>query len=359
MSGSYDIAIIGAGVAGLALARALAQTGLRSSVIVLEPRRIAPNPRRWVFPARPGHALSRFETARLGAFSAVRPSGAVEQRPLRRSVLAHVPAADVQSASLDAIANQPGWVLEDRVRIDAHGRDGRLDTSLGVLRASRIIDTRPVAGGAVAASAWTQIVHAAWLDGAGSGRTGLSFTAAERREDGVELYQILDLPEGRWLELVRFAPPGDAGATAAERLRHTVDRFGGFVGATRPVRAVLPLSPAKPPASRTLVPAAAGGEGLRFGPGTAALALTEWAETQAMRIVQGQSLIPPRSRPAARTAARWLDARFRRDPGLAADQLNRLLHAADPDGVLRLLAGAPRWRDLALLAHSAVGARAA
>jgi 2-polyprenyl-6-methoxyphenol hydroxylase-like FAD-dependent oxidoreductase len=49
-----DLAVIGAGAAGLMLASALVRQGQRLRLIVLEPRSLSPNPRLWVFPSQPG-----------------------------------------------------------------------------------------------------------------------------------------------------------------------------------------------------------------------------------------------------------------------------------------------------------------
>ena len=145
MSERFDLVILGAGLSGLALGSAVARTGRRVRALIIEPRRLTPNPRHWMFPAAPDHGLRRFESSRLTGFEVESPTGALLHRPLNRMILARVAAQAVQEAALDAVAAEPRMMLREGVSVD-RVQGGRtqaiVDTSDGQVRASWVVDTR-------------------------------------------------------------------------------------------------------------------------------------------------------------------------------------------------------------------------
>jgi len=363
MSARYDIVIIGAGAAGLAIAAALAHPARRIRMLVLEPRAISPNPRRWVFPAEPGHALSRFADARFESFELTAPDGAARKRSLRRVRLHHVRASDVQGASLDAVAASPSADLEQGVRIDAiapEGRGLRIETSLGSVFTRQAVDTRPQGGGFVGAHSWTQIVHAALVPAGGAARAGepgLRLGPASAVRGGVEFVQTLVLPDAEaLLEAVCLCAPGEDAPHLEERLFAMLEAVGADKAAARRWRAVLPLTLQPAPRSRwpQLVHAPAGASGLRFGPGAEALRLTRWAAGAAGRFAAGGRITPPPPpSAAARAAASLTLGRLTRAPQESAFWLNDILARLPADAALQFLAGTPGWRAvLAGLAHT-------
>ncbi len=345
-----DIIIAGAGAAGLSLAGALAHPALRLQVLVLEPRTVAVNPRRWVFPAEPGHALSSHVTA---SFDTVNLGGRAAA-PLSRVRLFHVPAQDAQAAALERLAGTPAARLEENVRIDGvvnEGRSVRLETSLGVARARLFVDTRPMRGGVVSARAWTQIAWSA-VGRDVDAEPGFTLSTAFCEEGGVGFDQTLVLPGGEVLiEALRLARPGDQGDGLEARLNTRLQALGADPATVMKRRLVAPLDPGEADSLRgAVLQARAGAGGLRFGPGVEALRLTGWAEAAATRFSSGgRMMAPPAPRRFARAVTRKLLRQLEGGPEPAALWLNAMLARLSPDAGLRFLAGAPRWRRRAAL----------
>ncbi|MGJ3233042.1 MAG: lycopene cyclase family protein [Oceanicaulis sp.] len=339
-----DIIIAGAGAAGLSLAGALAHPARRVRVLVLEPRALAANPRRWVFPAEPGHALSRHVSAE---FDAVTLGG--RAAPLAKVRLFHVPAQSVQDEALERIAGAPDVRLEEGVRIDAlvnEGKSVRLETSLGAARARLFVETRPAGGGFVPARAWTQI---AWIALARDvdAAPGFTLSPAFAEAGGVGFDQTLILPGGEALvEAVRFARPGDQGGGLEARLNARLAALGADPARVLRRRLVAPLEPSPDEGVRgAVIHARAGAGGLRFMPGVEAVRLARWSDAAAARFASGGKITaPPGARGPARAAARRLMRRLEHGADPGALWLNAMLARLSPDAGLRFLAGAPGWR---------------
>ena len=348
MSERFDLVILGAGLSGLALAGAVAQTGRRLRTLILEPRQITPNPRQWVFPTRPAHGLRRFEASRLSGFEVESLNGAVLHRPLRDLVIARVPAQSVQDEALDRIASEPRMRLETGVRIDQIRRARSrvvIDTGIGTVRTSWLVDTRPSEDVGLPAGRGVQLSRlvAAPLQSGQVERVRIKLASAET--------PLID----QWIlsrdhavqEQARFtlAPPEDMpDAFQTDRLQD----WGVSVEALRHAQGVWPLAyrPGKRGGGRVIL-APADAYGMRFAPGMAASRLHRWAQNQARRLTYGLSLYapPPPPRPARLSALR-IEAMIARSPRQAAEGLHTLLYDAPADGVMRTLSGSASWSDL-------------
>jgi len=340
-----DLAVIGAGTAGLMLASALAAQGRRLRLIVLEPRTLTPNPRLWLFPSRPGHALEGFVASRLDR---VQMLG--RDRALARARLDVVHARDVQTLALDQMSAAGRNLVEDQVRIDTvqPGAKGVvLSTSRGAVTARCAVDTRPGARGAVPKGGWTQIGWFAQVKAADI-PPGFALSRADAVAGAVMLDQSLALRDGTSLvEAVGLCPPGDDGAAVKTRLLERLETMGVNPRSFIVRRAVLPLTIDKAPRSlSTVVHAPAGAGGLRFGPGLAALRLAHWAQTSARRFAAtGRLSAPPPPPPSQRAAAGQLLRQLEAGPEQAAAWLNQRLKTLPADAALRFLGGVPNWRD--------------
>lgn len=340
MKTDVDVVILGAGMAGLALARALTGPGRNLSVTVLEPRTLRPDTRLWIFPAAPGHALARFARHETRDVSLAGRAGRLQASPIWT-----VPAADVQAASVEALSASARARLETGVRIDgvsAASRGAVVDCGLGPIRARQVVDTRAGADHAVGARDWTQIVLAAQIEGPDAA-PHFALSAPVAQAGGVNLIQRHALSGGvQVIEAVRYAPPGDDGACLAA----TLDSALAVPPAGQPPRrTVLPLLP--PPARRAqagaMITAPARAGGLRFAVGIEALRLTQWAQASAQALCDGGMMAPP---PDPGSAARapaltWLK-RLRQSPGAAVDWLAAIMAGPDPDTIMAWLAGSPR-----------------
>jgi len=346
-----DVAILGAGLSGLTLARALAQAGRRLRVLVLEPRTVRLPNRHLMFPARPDHPLSRYEQARFAGFDVHSPRGARLHRPLRALVLSHVAVADILSDALEAVEAAPRVGLEDGVRIDQirAGRTGMgLTTSLGEVRASWVVDTRPAKDPGMptgAAVQSTQILaaplsHVAQDTDAPCLRLGLSDSPL------VSLQQSVRTRTGVRVEQVSFtiAPtrPSDVD------LHDALEALGGDLEQHRRASAIWPITQQRQAQTHgRLIHAPADADGLRFAPGMAALRLSHWAQDQARRLTYGFSMTAPKG-PSwpARISAHRIAASLAGDPDQARQALQALLYDASPDGVMRTLSGVPNALDV-------------
>ena len=343
-----DAVVIGAGAAGLAIAGALAHPARRLRLIVLEPRTIAPNPRRWLIAGEPGHALSNFADVRLDTVEL-----AGRSHRLGRVRIDHVRAGDVQAHALARLENAPLARIEEGVRIGAiTGQPGdvSVETGLGRIRARTVIDTRPGPAAAVIAGAWTQIVYAGVLQNVDAA-PGFSLTRPFADGAGIGLDQVMVLPGGEALiESVRFAPPGETGTGVEARAAELARRLGADPDTVRLRRLVMPLTEPhlhEPPTPAVVARVGVGG--LRFSVGIAAVRLTRWADGAAARFAETGRIGPPPGPPAqARAASALALSRLQQGPQAAAAWLGAVMDEAGPGAALRFLAGTPGWRDGAL-----------
>jgi len=345
-----DVVIIGAGVAGLALGQAIAQQGRRIRGVILEAGDVRPNARQWLFPARPGHALQRYEVERLTGFEVQTPTGAVVQRHLSDLYLSRVSAKRAQIAALDAIEGVRRIRVEPHARVDAvHpvGQGVNLETSLGAIRAKWLIDTRPPANPDLPAGQAVQVTALAAAPMPEKTPSRLRF-ALSLDQAGMEQTLITD--EGGVSEQVvlTVAPPGQL--PGFDRLGQTLTDYGAVAPEDqfRTARGVFPLR-SRPFsfADQRVVYAPADAHGFRFAPGMAARRLYQWANRQARRLSYGLSVhAPPGPDWRARLAIWRLSALLSQDPARVRDQLNTLVLDAPADEVVRVLSGAPLARDL-------------
>jgi lycopene beta-cyclase len=262
----------------------------------------------------------------------------------------HVRAGAVQQHNLDRLADNPLARLEEGVRIgDITGAPGAVDvdTSLGRLRARAVIDTRPGPAAAVAAGQWTQIAYAGVVEDVDA-PPGVCLSRAFPDRGGVGLDQLVVLPGGTALiEAVRFAPPGETGTGVEARAAALAERLGACAKGVDLRRLVMPLSETAAPAGTgPAIPARAGVGGLRFSVGVAAVRLTRWADGAAARFAEtGRISAPPGPPAQARAAAALALSRLQSGPDSAAGWLSAVMEGADPEAVLRFLAGTPGWRD--------------
>ena len=349
MSQRYDLVILGAGLAGLALGAAMARTGRRMRTLILEPRALTPNPRHWVFPTEPQHVLRRFEAGRLTAFEVESLNGAVLHRPLRSLILARAPAQSVQDAALELIAAQPRMAIETGVSLGAPvsmPAGVSLETSLGAVTASWLVDTRPLADVGMPAGRGVQLSDMIGGRLENGAVEGLRIKLASAEAPILEQWSLSRDHVLQECASFTLAPP-------PQRLSHSLDTtrleaWGVQKDVLRSSHGVWPLAYRRPArAGGRMILAPADAYGMRFAPGMAALRLHRWAPVQARRLEQGLSLQPPPP-PAlsARLSTARIEAMIARSPRQAAKGLHALLYDAPADGVMRTLSGTASWSDL-------------
>ncbi len=148
MKPDADIAIVGAGCAGLSLASALAEARVPGSVLLLEPREEYTRDRTWCFWDTEPHP---FTSAISDRWPQWRVSSG-EHTVLRGSAsyhYCHLPADAFYRLALDRVARQPDWQLCRAASVrSVEAVDGGLlavETNCGRVLARRVFDSRPPA----------------------------------------------------------------------------------------------------------------------------------------------------------------------------------------------------------------------
>lgn len=368
-----DLAILGGGAAGLALARRLAAAGTALRVVVIEPRERYTDDRSWGFWSSAEHDHSPLVTARWDSWSWHREgapgSGAVAHRsPGTGYELLR--AADVAAHALAAIEASPA--VELRLGVHAHevvARSGgglRIRTDDGTITARWVVDTRPRAADALLYQcfAGSEVRHGGRLDlaalGMTTGTAGL-MTGMTTDADGFGFTYVLPLDATTALvEWTRFSPhPLPAARLAAERDARLAalgiaPADGGVVvreeAGTLRMGRVDPASAAEPVAADPpgLVRAGAGGGALRDATGYGFQRIERWAESCAAALLRGE---PPLGHPAEPWARRQMDRIFlqalRAHPERTPEYFTALAKGVPAASLMRFLTDAARPGDLA------------
>ncbi|WAB84526.1 lycopene cyclase family protein [Microcella daejeonensis] len=371
---NVDLAILGGGAAGLALARRLAAAGTGLRVIVIEPRERYTDDRSWGFWSRGAHDHSALVTASWDAWSwqsdgGARSGSAAHTTPGARYELLR--AADVAAHALAAIASSPN--VELRLGVHAHavvtvpGGGLSIRTDDGTITARWVVDTRPRPADALLYQcfAGSEVQHGGKLDlaalGMTTGTAGL-MTGMTSDADGFGFTYVLPLDATTALiEWTRFsAHPLPAARLAAERdARLTAlgiaPADGGVVvreeagtlrmGRVEPSDAAGPGAAAGPPG---LVRAGAAGGALRDATGYGFQRIERWAEACAAALLRGE---PPVAHPEEPWARRQMDRIFlqalRAHPERAPEFFTALARRVPAASLMRFLTDAARPGDLA------------
>ena len=145
MSNSYDLAILGAGCAGLSLARKLIRHGYSKPAVIIEPRDTYSHDRTWCFWANAQHELSDLVSKRWSQWQLSTPRQAIRHTGARLSYQ-QIRSDDFYHAHLSKIAHRSNIELLTGVTAGAMSdQDDRveIETTAGAISARRVIDTRP------------------------------------------------------------------------------------------------------------------------------------------------------------------------------------------------------------------------
>ena len=378
-----DIAILGGGCAGLALARELARSAEGPRVIVIEPRDAYGNDRTWCFWAPDTHPMVSPATH---TWTSWRLSGGgreivhdTEKLPYRM-----VQASTYYSDALSIIQASPRVDLRRGTRVTRStvSAEGVLiETDKGAFHARYAIDTRPPPQERLAQSPLLQVFSGADVsfDRAvlSPGEAGLMRDLEgdrEAPEAGVRFTYILPYSDREGLvETTRFVPSWIEPSTLDEALEADLARISGSTGykIQRRERAVLPmgLPPESPPDSGRLIRAGTAGGALRASTGYGFLAIQHWASLCARRLYAGRPPLPPQPPPGPRafldaTFLRAVRARPDRAPGYllaTAGALRPVAFArfmsdrATPGDWLRVMAALPKFPLAAAAAAELLG----
>ncbi len=322
--------ILGAGCAGLALAAALVDAGVREEIVLLERRTDFENDRTWCFWDTGDIPWAQLATRRWDAWNVMTGAGAHVRRA-GRIPYAHLPADVYAEALLTRLGRAPNVHVRTGVAVKGVQRDGesvRVQTHAGELRAARAYDALggggPLAGAAEPASALRQRFLGQEVRTERPVFDPMVATLMDFRvgqEDGVHFVYVL--PFTAHSALVEDTHIGTV-ATAPAARRATIARYLEDVYGTtdfsvgREERGSLPMStrghPAEPLPGVWSVGTAAGA--VRPSSGYAFARIQRHATELARAVASGASSAPGASGQPTRTRARpHLPGRARPAPG--------------------------------------------
>jgi lycopene beta-cyclase len=352
-----DLLIIGGGLAAMALANRLIESGARFQVRIIEPRDDFAQNRAWGLWAPARHALSPFVNARWTRWSFSRDGGGGAEHAIPGLSYQLVESGPLFARRRDRIGDAPHIRLETGITAHQTGHSGGsvfVETNAGRLRARHVIDTRPVS----ASSSQIPVMYQSFAgclsqDGGGTASPCAEIMTRMRCDSaGLAFDYVLPLGDGRVrTEAVRWSPV----PLERARLETELDELLSRRRWTRagPVSyGVLPTglpAPREHPV-RGLVAARMQAGGWRAGAGQSLLRLENWAGTVTRRLLAGRA--PPAFHGpglVAGLANRRLLSALTRDPSAMDRTVLSLAGSLPPATLVHVMTGNPGVRDSARL----------
>ncbi len=354
------IAILGGGLAGLSLAVALRDQGVRAHVRIFEPRQSYADDRTWCFWDVIDHPFRDCIAERWPAWRVETAQGAVETGS-RCHPYCRLPSGAFYAAACERIDAARNIELRAGARVERVAPEAgalRIDTDDGTHRADLVFDARPPASDALDTSAHPFL----WQD-----FLGWHVRAAHEAFDPavVDLMDFRDTPETgvirfhyvlpldrreALVEATAFAPVERGAPDPHEpRLRAALDRRLGagrweVRGAERG-RIPMTTAPMPPTGHPAIVPIGTRAGAPRPSSGYAFLPIQRHSQALASQVARGE----PPSAAVRGNAVRWLDQIFLARLIAAPEQAPALFHAlfagVAADRLVRFLAEAGTLAD--------------
>ncbi len=140
-----DIAVLGAGCAGLSLAAALAQSRVDARILLIEPRVSYERDRTWCFWDTDPHPFSGAISHRWNAWR-VSNGLKVVRRVSQRYRYCHIPGDAFYEAALESVRKTPNQELllgTEALQVAEEDNGVRIETDRGQIRAAQVFDSRP------------------------------------------------------------------------------------------------------------------------------------------------------------------------------------------------------------------------
>ena len=350
MSDSYDLAILGAGCAGLSLARELIRHGYSERAVIIEPRDTYSHDRTWCFWANAQHELSDLVTKRWSQWQLSTPRQAIRHTGAKLSYQ-QIRSDDFYHAHLAKTAHRSNIELLTGVTAGAMSdQDDRveIETTAGAISARRVIDTRPRSPQHDQATIW-QIFSGAEVETdeacfdpsvAGlmeqmtSDESGLKFT-----------YTLPMTAHTALIQTTRFALRKSAPDTLDREFERDLrTAFKTKTKIRRRERGCLPMgqAPQSPHPSARVFRAGQAAGILRASSGYGFLRIQTWAESTAEELASGRRLL---ARPSGSPLERKMDAIFlaamTRSPHAASDWFARIAEQLSGDEFGRFMSQSP------------------
>jgi len=361
----FDLVILGAGCAGLALAARLARSDADLRVAVIDPRTEHGDDRSWSFWHHDHHALRGIVAHEWAGWTYAGLDGRTATHRVPGISYQYIRGVDFYRWALDAIATDSRITL--RLGVGAHelsavtlpdgGEGVRITTDAGPVIARRVVDTRPQRTRALLYQCFSgvEVEHGGAL-AADTAAVGL-MTRMRSGADGLGFLYVLPLgPTRALVEWTRFSPvPLPLEEVAAER-----DAELGALGLSdavvvREEQGILPMGRVDAPASPVRGVALAGNAGgaLRDASGYAFLRIQRWAVRCAAALARGEA---PPAHPREPWVRRQMDRIFlqalRAHPERSADYFLAMATRVPPRRLLRFLTDRATVGDLVAIIAS-------
>lgn len=349
MAQHADLAIVGGGCAGLALARDLSRAEYQGRVVLLEPRPAYADDRSWCFWEQPVHGLSHLVSQRWSAWECSTASGQAVTKKSHNRWYQYVRSLDYYRDAVAAIDSNPRC---ERLRTSLDFFEPltsggfRLRTPQGDLEVGQLVDTRPPVFKRLSGVPMFQsfVGREIELPEGRVSRPDVATLMGNLRTEGRDILFDYILPINNTRVLVEStrlsaAPVGivklEADLAGLLAARHWQD---GRV--LRQEHGVLPMG--LPEESGSEIPgfarAGTGGGGLRAASGYGFLRIQRWARHCADALLGGGSVLAHPREPGWR---RWMDSVFLNvlldQPSLGPEVFFRLFAGHNPDRLVRFL----------------------
>lgn len=349
----YDLAIIGAGCAGLSLAARLAKKAAHLKIVLIDPRTSFEDDRTWCFWTSGDTSVEHLIETRWPSWRFSDANGRAIVHHHTLSQYACVRAARFYESALESIRFAGFDLRMGEAAGDMKSEVGhvRIMTDRNTALARQVVDTRPPQRlDATLFQVFSGVEIESNVNCFEPGQAGL-MEDMESDADGFRFTYTLPFTTRRALiEITRFTPTAIHPGTLDHGLE-TILAQRGLASARilRREHGILPMGQAAepPPSDPRILRAGSAAGALRAATGYAFLRIQHWADTCASSIAQGG---PPLGQHAEPRFRAWMDAVFltaiRMHPEKAPGYFLRIAEALTPDAFARFMSDAAGMPDL-------------
>ena len=352
-----DLAILGAGCAGLSLAARLAAANSSLRVVLVEPRDGYTEDRTWCGWRLQPHFFEDCNVAEWNHWQ-LSKDGQTLKRSSQSYPYEMLSASKVYDKALRTISGSRSITLMLGVQATKHREDeGEVEIELDNgkrLKARWVVDTRPRLAAIKHPWLWQSFVGiVAQLRGPEADFERSLPLLMDFQSDApglIDFMYILPVGDRSYLfEYTRFSAHRAAAFELESRLQSWLARHAAQAGNSwqelRRESGDLPMAKVEPPGSRRIVLAGARGGSMRIATGYAFHNIQRWADECATTLLQDGKPIGPRKN----GFLDWMDELFLRvlqRPDVLPEHVMWSLFAeSEPDALVRFLSGQPRIGD--------------
>lgn len=351
-----DVAILGAGCAGLSLARRLANLNAGERIVLIEPRDAYGDDRSWCFWAGQHHTNAHLVSKFWPRWQFSTAAGTTQTHHVEGVSYQYVRSLDFYTDALERIDGREHIEFLSGVsarRISQAQGLYSIETDRGDITARSVVDTRSIPHETIAllyqCFVGAEIEHPP-LPSAALDTAGL-MEAMSCDDDGFHFLYVLPLAPGRSLmEVTRFAKRRiPQSALDAQLSNFITQHVGAEARRIRTEYGTLPMGISRPApltAGPRHVLAGNAGGALRPASGYAFQRIQAWADACAASIQAGAGVIGQPNEPAMRGLMdRIFLHALRAQPERAAEFFMAIAERLEPAAFVRFMSDAARLRD--------------